>query len=116
MIELSPMQQEYLMNANRRWNVKSGATRSGKSYMDIVKVIPIRLSLEHGKPGLNIFLGNTQGTLKRNIIEPMQEIFGNYLVSDIGNGNIASIFGEDVYCLGADKVSQAWFVSKILLW
>ena len=55
--------------------------------------------------GLNFFLGNTQGTLQRNIIEPMQEVFGN-IVGDIGSDNIATILGEKVYCIGADKVSQ----------
>lgn len=92
-------------NAHHRWNVKSGAVRSGKTYMDVVKVIPIRLYLGHDKPGLNVFLGNTRGTLQRNIIEPMQEIYGK-LVGDISSDNTAVIFGEKVYCLGADKVSQ----------
>ena len=30
----SEKQQEYFYNAIHRWNVKSGATRSGKTYMD----------------------------------------------------------------------------------
>ena len=30
----SKKQQEFFENANHRWNIKSGATRSGKTYMD----------------------------------------------------------------------------------
>ena len=30
----SPKQKEYFENATHRWNFKSGATRSGKTYMD----------------------------------------------------------------------------------
>ena len=35
----SAKQREFLDNANRRWNVKYGATRSGKTYLDYY-VIP----------------------------------------------------------------------------
>jgi PBSX family phage terminase large subunit len=57
-----------------------------------------------GKSGLNVMLGYTQGTLKRNIIAPLQAIWGN-LVSDINTNGISIMFGEPVYCLGADKVN-----------
>ena len=40
----------------------------------------------------------------------MREIYGDDLISTINSQNIAKLFGEDVYCLGAEKVSQ---VSKI---
>ena len=30
----SEKQREYLDNADRRWNFKTGATRSGKTYLD----------------------------------------------------------------------------------
>ena len=35
-------QMEFWQNANARWNVKTGATRSGKTYMDYY-VIPKRI-------------------------------------------------------------------------
>ena len=99
-------QQEYLNNANHRWNIKSGATRSGKTYLDVLAVIPIRIRAVAGKEGLTVILGNTKGTLQRNVIEPLQAIYGATLVGDIGVDNTARIFGEKVYCLGADKVTQ----------
>lgn len=103
MLEFSPMQREYRDNANHRWNVKTGATRSGKTWMDVVYVIPTRILAVKDKPGLTVFLGNTKGTLQRNVIEPMQEIFGTKRVSSIRSDNTAIIFGERVHCLGADN-------------
>ena len=33
-MQLSKKQNEYIVNATHRWNFKSGAVRSGKSYVD----------------------------------------------------------------------------------
>lgn len=103
MPELSPMQREYRDNANRRWNIKTGATRSGKTWLDIAYIIPKRIMDVRGLPGLTVLLGNTKGTLQRNVIEPMQEIFGASRVGSIRSDNTAEIFGERVHCLGADN-------------
>ena len=103
-MRLTPKQNEYIRCANHRWNIKSGATRSGKTYMDIAYVIPSRIRERIGKDGLCVFLGNTQGTLTRNIIEPLQKMWGTKLVGNIRSDNTANIFGERVYCLGAIKL------------
>lgn len=105
----SDKQQEFFRNANHRWNIKVGATRSGKTYMDYY-VIPKRIRARAEKEGLVAILGVSKGTIQRNIIEPLQRIWGTKLVGDINSQNICPMFGEDVYCLGAEKVSQ---VSKI---
>lgn len=109
-MSLSNKQYEFVRNCNHRYNIKTGATRSGKTYMDIVYTIPMRLRAVHGKNGLCVFLGVTKSTIERNVLEPMREIFGSSEVSEINNKNIAFVFGEQVYCLGAEKVSQ---VSKL---
>lgn len=101
----SEKQMEYFNYANHRWNVKSGATRSGKTYMDYF-VIPMRLKHNQGLDGLNLILGNTKGTLQRSVIEPLQNMWGTKLVGNIRSDNTAVIFGEKVYCLGADKANQ----------
>lgn len=98
-------QQEYLEKATHRWNIKCGATRSGKTYLDYY-VIPKRIRSLAELEGLIFILGNTKGTLQRNVIEPMQRIWGTGLVSDIKADNTAYMFGEKVHCLGADKISQ----------
>lgn len=105
----SVKQREYFDNANKRWNFKTGATRSGKTYMDYY-VIPKRIRARIGKPGLAVILGVTKSTIERNILEPMRNIWGTDLVGGISSSNICYLFGEKVYCLGAEKVSQ---VSKL---
>lgn len=100
----SVLQKEYLNCAVRRWNVKTGATRSGKTYLDYY-LIPKRIRAVHGLDGLVVLLGNTKGTLTRNIIEPLRNIWGGSLVSGIGSDNTAQLFGEKVYCIGADKIT-----------
>lgn len=105
----SKKQLDFFQNANHRWNIKTGATRSGKTYMDYY-VIPKRIRSRIGKEGFVAILGVSKGTIQRNIIEPLQRIWGTNLVGDINSQNICPMFGEDVYCLGAEKVSQ---VSKI---
>lgn len=105
----SKKQIEFFENADHRWNVKVGATRSGKTYMDYY-VIPKRIRARVGMEGHSAILGVSRGTIQRNIIEPLQGIWGANLVGDISSSNICHMFGEDVYCLGAEKVSQ---VSKL---
>ena len=105
----SVKQREFLDNANHRWNIKTGATRSGKTYMDYF-VIPKRIRKRIGKEGLTVILGVTKSTIERNILEPMRQIWGDRFVGEINSKNIAILFGEKVYCLGAEKVSQ---VSKL---
>ena len=51
-MQLSKKQNEYIVNATHRWNIKSGAVRSGKSYVDTAFVIPFRIRERAGKPGL----------------------------------------------------------------
>jgi PBSX family phage terminase large subunit len=102
---LTQKQQEYRRNAVKVWNVKTGATRSGKTYGDYF-MIPKRLLYVHDKPGINVILGNTKGTLQRNIIQPMQDLYGCGLVSDIHSDNTADLFGERCFCLGADNIKH----------
>ena len=105
-IELSEKQAEYIKNANRRWNFKIGATQCGKTYIDTQYLIPNRIIERLGKAGLVFIVGVSKGTLQRNIVEPLQEIWGNNLVTDIGSNNVSKMFGEKVYCLGADNLGM----------
>ena len=107
---LSPKQNEFIRNANRRWNLKVGAVRSGKSYVDVDYMIPFRLRQAHGKEGLAVILGVSRETIERNVLQPMREKYTDRLIGTINGRNIARVCGEDVYCLGAEKISQ---VAKI---
>lgn len=101
-MSLTRKQKEYLMNCNHRWNVKIGATGSGKSFVDYSVVIPKRLLAAKGE-GLLVLLGNTKGTLERNILDPMREIWTPDLVGNISSDNTVKLFGKKVYALGADN-------------
>ena len=52
--------------------------------------------------GLLVLLGNTKGTLERNILTPMRELFPS-MVGNIGADNTIRMFGKKVYALGADN-------------
>ena len=99
---LSSKQREYLANCSHRWNVKTGATRSGKTWLDLLVTIPKRLLACRGE-GLIVLLGNTKGTLERNILDPMRELWGPDLVGTIGSNNTVQLFGRKCYALGADN-------------
>lgn len=106
MIQLSPKQNEYIRNATHRWNIKSGAVRSGKSYVDIAYMIPSRVIERKGLGGLNVIMGVSKSTIERNVLQPIRELYTDAVCSTINSSNIAYICGEPVYCLGAEKQSQ----------
>ena len=104
-IVLTEKQKEYRREATKAYNVKVGATRSGKTYGDYW-LLPRRIRAVSGLDGLYMLLGNTKGTLQRNVIEPMQAIWGVENVSSIRSDNTAYLFGEKVHCLGADSIKH----------
>lgn len=105
-MQLASKQNEYIRNATHRWNIKTGAVRSGKSYVDTAYTIPARIRERIGKPGLTVIFGVSRDTIERNVLQPMREIYGSGLVGTINNRNMAWVCGENAYCLGAEKVSQ----------
>lgn len=111
-MSLSKQQGEFLQRCDHRWNIKTGATGSGKSWLDYAVVIPQRLMALKGE-GAAVILGNTQGTANRNILEPMRDIWGEALVGTIGSDNWAKLFGRKVYVLGADNKKH---VARIQGW
>ena len=107
---LTNKQAEYIRNANHRWNVACGAVRSGKSYCQISYCIPYRLLERKGRRGLRVILGATRENIERNILQPLRDIYGDSAATGITSNNFTRIFGEKVYCIGADNVRQ---VAKI---
>lgn len=100
-MSLTEKQKDYLLNCNHRWNVKTGATGSGKSFVDMAVTIPKRINACKGE-GLIVLMGNTRGTLDRNILEPMREIWPG-CVGNIRADNTVLMFGKKCYALGADN-------------
>lgn len=106
----SVKQDEFIRNATHRYNLKVGARRCGKTYLDNLWTIPTRILERSGKDGLYVILGVSKGTIERNVLQPLRQIYGKNMVGTINSSNIAKLFGEEVYCLGAEKINQ---VSKI---
>ena len=108
-MRLTDKQAEYIQKAAHRWNIKCGATGAGKSYIDSVYIIPSRIIERKAYNGISVIMGVTKETIERNVLKPMREYYGD-TIGAINSRNVARILGEDVYCLGAEKVNQ---VSKI---
>lgn len=104
--ELTPKQAEFIRNANHRWNVACGAVRSGKSYVQISYLIPSRLLERQDLRGLKVFLGATRANIERNILQPLRDIYGDSVATEINSRNFAKVLGVKVYCIGADNVRQ----------
>ena len=95
-VPLTEFQQEYLRNCSHRWNVKTGATRSGKTYLDCAVTIPKRICAARGE-GLLVLMGNTLGTLERNVLSLMRELWGPDLVGVIRTsaaGNVVQLLAR----------------------
>lgn len=104
--ELTAKQAEYIRNAHHRWNVACGAVRSGKSHCQISYCIPSRIIERRNLRGLKVILGATRANIERNVLQPMRDLYGNSVATDINSQNTCRILGEKVYCIGADNVRQ----------
>jgi len=103
-IILSDKQKEAMTNADQRWNLFIGATRSGKSYVQQM-LIPRRV--KENIPGLYILMAKTQSNVESNILSPMRDILGPEFISRIRNINgvtVAKIFGKSFSILGGDNI------------
>ena len=101
----SEMQKTYMKEANHRWNIKAGATRSGKTYCDYF-MIPKRIRA-CPEDGLIVLLGNTVATLCRNILDPMRNLWGSYFVGRPTAADTVMLFGRKCWLIGAGRADQA---------
>lgn len=105
-VPFSQMQQDYLHKAIHRWNVKIGATGSGKTYLDYSVVIPKRIMRCTGS-GLIMMIGYTKNTIEKNVLSPMRAIWSDQLVGEIRTtDNSVQLFGKKCYISGADKINR----------
>ena len=102
---LSEKQRAYLTGAVHRWNVKVGATRSGKTYCDYF-TIPKRIRAA-GNDGIIVLIGYTVATLCRNILDPMRAIWGETLVGRVSSSDTVQLFGRTCWLIGASRALQA---------
>ena len=102
---LTEKQEEYVRLANRRWNFKGGATRSGKTWLDTRYVIPKRIRERAGQEGLVVLLGVSRPTVERNLLSPMRSLYGSLLVGPLEGDGRVRLFGEQCHVVGAGRVS-----------
>lgn len=95
----SPKQADVLLNADARWNLLVGATRSGKTFItyDLLLKRMIRQP-----PGACMLIGKTIRTLERNVLVPMRERFGDAHVGRISVDGTVELFGRTCYVVGAN--------------
>lgn len=106
-LSFTEKQIEYIRNATHRWNVKCGATGSGKSFLDFY-LLAKRIGECKGQ-GQIVLIGNTRSTLNRNILDPMRNIYNDESHQEIGSirsDGSCIMFGRKVYCFGADKANS----------
>ena len=96
---LSCKQAKVIREANARWNILSGAVRSGKTYGSFF-LLPFRIA-EQGE-GNFLLIGKTERTLKRNIIDPLRELYTPQCVSQVYGDGLVDIFGRKCYVVGAN--------------
>jgi len=97
--DVSDKQLDVLEYSDSRWNISSGAVRSGKTVSGFL-LLPNRMkTLPRGNC---LLIGKTERTLKRNVLNPLREIYGRKRVSDpFGDGEI-KLFGRHCYIVGAN--------------
>ena len=100
----SPKQEEALLLLKegklRRINILEGSVRSGKTYVSMI----MWGFWTAGSPKNSAYLmaGKTLSTLKRNVLEPMKELFGSNFTYSITKKE-GRLFGRKIYLEGASN-------------
>lgn len=96
---------DVIFNADVRMNILTGAVRSGKTYASFFAIA--RMVGEFPINAKILFVGKTERTLYRNILNPMIEIFGSRVMQYRKGSGEGSFFGRTFYTVGAnDERSQ----------
>lgn len=95
----SDKQLVVLRQAQRRWNILYGATRSGKTHVSYF--LALKHLREHWHDNV-LFAGKTLNTIDRNVFEEMRKLFGRRYIGNIVDKKEISIFGKKCYVVGAN--------------
>ena len=95
----SRKQLDVIANATARLNILDGSVRSGKTVASLVAWIKF---VAEAPPGELLVVGKTERTLKRNILDPLEQMVGskNFRLNR-GEGE-ATLFGRRIYLAGAN--------------
>lgn len=95
----SRKQLESIDQSTKRINIWEGAVRSGKTIASIVRWLEY---IKTGPPGDLLMVGKTERTLKRNILDVIEDIVGGkHFKYNRGLGEVY-IIGRKIYVVGAN--------------
>lgn len=101
---LSAKQIEAFQKSNSRINIFEGPVRAGKSFIAILRFIDF---VRTAPDGLLLLGGRTDKTIKRNIIQPMQEMIGSAVQYSSGKGEVHMYGRTMVVCGANDERAEA---------
>lgn len=105
-MRFSPKQKQALKllknGGLKRLNIFEGSVRSGKTFISMI--IWGLWVARSPKESSYLMAGKTMGTLKRNVLEPMTEIFGSRFTYNTTKKE-ARLFGRRIYLEGAANAS-----------
>lgn len=90
--------------ATARHNIWEGAVRSSKTISSMVQWLDY---VRNGPPGALLMTGKTERTLKRNIIDPFQEMLGQKRCRFKAGAGEVDLLGRTIYVAGAHDESSA---------
>lgn len=82
-----------------RINIWHGSVRSSKSFSSLLRWGSYVSSAPAGPLAV---VGKTAGTVKKNIVEPLKEIFGKSKIHYSAHASEMTMLGRDIWCFGAD--------------
>ena len=97
---VSAKQAQSYVEATHRFNIWVGSVRAGKTYSSIRALIHF---LQTGPAGDVMIIGVNRGTIQRNVLTTLYKLLGFPAPSPMANK--ASLYGRDVYFVGAPDVS-----------
>jgi PBSX family phage terminase large subunit len=84
--QLSPAQYRSILDSVARLNIWAGPVRSGKTFATFPRFAEECMA---GPPGNFLIAGKTERTVKRNIVDPMRDLFGPHVIRhSIGTGEV----------------------------
>lgn len=95
---LSDKQIRSFQESDARINIFEGPVRAGKSFISLVRWIEF---CRTGPEGPLVICGRTDKTIKRNIINPLQDLVGDAVKYSIGKGEVR-MFNRTMYVIGAN--------------
>jgi PBSX family phage terminase large subunit len=94
---LSDKQESFILDSDAFLNIADGAVRSGKTFSAIYRFAEAAITKP---PGDMMLLGKSERTIRRNVIYPMQEVFGRRARYVQGMGEL-HFAGRRIYVAGA---------------